>query len=287
MVCDNCGAGDAVVHLTQIVNNEMSTFHLCEKCAAEKGLETTPEPANFPLTDFLAQMGQEDTAKAPSLGRVLLVLRPDLRRLPRDRSAGVPALLRDVRAASAGAAAADPRRDAAHGEGLPSARSRPRRRWRSGSRPCGGSCSARWTPRTSSGRHASVTRSAPSSRQDEGDVEDLTTIPDYGLSWLEASGDHADIVLSTRVRLARNLQGHAFGPRARVNDREAVLRRFRESAAASSNAGEGDPPADGRRGGARAPDPPRAPPRVAGPAGGRGEGTARWARPSSSRTTIR
>lgn len=57
MICDNCGSGDAVVHLTQIVNNQMSTFHLCERCAAEKGLETAPEPANSPLTDFLAQMG--------------------------------------------------------------------------------------------------------------------------------------------------------------------------------------------------------------------------------------
>ncbi|MEE2897175.1 MAG: protein arginine kinase [Gemmatimonadota bacterium] len=60
-------------------------------------------------------------------------------------------------------------------------------------------------------------------------MNDFTTIPDYGLSWLEASGDHADIVLSTRVRLARNLQGHAFGPRARVNDREAVLRLFKSA----------------------------------------------------------
>jgi protein arginine kinase len=60
-------------------------------------------------------------------------------------------------------------------------------------------------------------------------MNDLTPLPNHGLSWLEASGDHADIVLSTRVRLARNLQGHAFGPRARVNDREAVLRRFKES----------------------------------------------------------
>ena len=60
-------------------------------------------------------------------------------------------------------------------------------------------------------------------------MNDFTTIPDYGLSWLEGSGDHADIVLSTRVRLARNLQGHAFGPRARVNDREAVLRLFKSS----------------------------------------------------------
>lgn len=58
MKCDNCGSGDAVVHLTQIVNNEMSTFHLCERCAAEKGLEAAPEPLTFPLTDFLAQMGE-------------------------------------------------------------------------------------------------------------------------------------------------------------------------------------------------------------------------------------
>jgi protein arginine kinase activator len=57
MVCDHCGSAGAVVHLTQIVNNEMSTFHLCERCAAEKGLESAPEPAGVPLTDFLAQMG--------------------------------------------------------------------------------------------------------------------------------------------------------------------------------------------------------------------------------------
>ena len=60
-------------------------------------------------------------------------------------------------------------------------------------------------------------------------MSEFGAVPDHGLSWLEASGDHADIVLSTRVRLARNLQGHAFGPRARVNDREAVLKRFRAS----------------------------------------------------------
>jgi protein arginine kinase len=60
-------------------------------------------------------------------------------------------------------------------------------------------------------------------------MSDFESIPDHGLGWLEASGEHADIVLSTRVRVARNLQGHAFGPRARVNDREAVLREFRSA----------------------------------------------------------
>lgn len=70
MVCDNCGSSDAVVHLTQIVNNEMSTHRLCEKCAAEKGLESAPEPASFPLTDFLAQMGDValDESDPPSAG---------------------------------------------------------------------------------------------------------------------------------------------------------------------------------------------------------------------------
>lgn len=59
MKCDNCGASDPVVHLTQIVDEEMSTYHLCEQCAAEKGLETSGVPEDFPLTDFLAKMGEE------------------------------------------------------------------------------------------------------------------------------------------------------------------------------------------------------------------------------------
>ena len=59
---------------------------------------------------------------------------------------------------------------------------------------------------------------------------DLSTLPDYGLGWLDASGPHADIVLSTRVRVARNLQGHAFGSRDRLNDRLAVLKNVTEAA---------------------------------------------------------
>lgn len=68
MVCDNCGSGDAVIHLTQIVNNEMTTCHLCEKCAAAKGLETGEASANFPLTDFLAQMGETGNVPSPASG---------------------------------------------------------------------------------------------------------------------------------------------------------------------------------------------------------------------------
>lgn len=69
--------------------------------------------------------------------------------------------------------------------------------------------------------------------------DDITAIPDHGLAWLEASGDFAEVVLSTRVRVARNLQGHAFGPRARVNDREAVLARLRDVLGSERSLGTG------------------------------------------------
>ena len=64
MRCDNCGKKEAAIHLTQIVNNEMSTHHLCEACAAAKGLETGNAPATAPLADFLAQMGKGSPATA-------------------------------------------------------------------------------------------------------------------------------------------------------------------------------------------------------------------------------
>lgn len=46
-----------------------------------------------------------------------------------------------------------------------------------------------------------------------------------GLRWLEADGPDADIVLSTRVRLARNLQGHRFAPRTDMDERRRICDR--------------------------------------------------------------
>ncbi|MEK9500103.1 UvrB/UvrC motif-containing protein [Gaopeijia maritima] len=67
MDCENCGEADAVIHLTQVVNNKMSSLHLCEQCAAAKGLETEgPPAASFPLQEFLAEMGGESPAPAPA-----------------------------------------------------------------------------------------------------------------------------------------------------------------------------------------------------------------------------
>ncbi|HSJ10847.1 MAG TPA: protein arginine kinase [Longimicrobiales bacterium] len=55
-----------------------------------------------------------------------------------------------------------------------------------------------------------------------------------GLGWLEGSGAHSDIVLSTRVRLARNLQGHSFTTRIRAAERDEILARVRTAVRATA-----------------------------------------------------
>src|SRR2546426_8281517 len=66
---------------------------------------------------------------------------------------------------------------------------------------------------------------------------DLSLLPDGGIGWLDASGPKASIVLSTRIRLARNLHGHVFSQRAGDADRTAVLTRVAEAGAASDRLG--------------------------------------------------
>ena len=63
---------------------------------------------------------------------------------------------------------------------------------------------------------------------------DLSLLPDGGMRWLDASGPQAGVVLSTRIRLARNLHGYAFSQRAGDADRAAVLTRVEEAAAAGA-----------------------------------------------------
>jgi protein arginine kinase activator len=58
MSCDQCREREAVIHLTQIVNEQVTTLHLCEKCAAEKGVESPGSAVKTPLGSFLAAMGK-------------------------------------------------------------------------------------------------------------------------------------------------------------------------------------------------------------------------------------
>jgi protein arginine kinase activator len=56
MSCDQCREREAVIHLTQIVNEQVTTLHLCEKCAAEKGVDSPGAAVKTPLGSFLAEM---------------------------------------------------------------------------------------------------------------------------------------------------------------------------------------------------------------------------------------
>jgi len=49
--CDICGKNESTVHLTEIVNDEVTKLHLCEECARKKGAEMEE---HFGLSDLLA-----------------------------------------------------------------------------------------------------------------------------------------------------------------------------------------------------------------------------------------
>ena len=58
---------------------------------------------------------------------------------------------------------------------------------------------------------------------------DLSLLPDGGMRWLDASGPNADVVISTRMRLARNVSGYAFAGRAREGERLRMLAQVRDA----------------------------------------------------------
>lgn len=49
-----------------------------------------------------------------------------------------------------------------------------------------------------------------------------------GGEWLRGGGAEGDVVISSRVRLARNLEGYAFVPRASEDERRAIVERVKE-----------------------------------------------------------
>lgn len=56
MLCDECGKNKATVHLTEIINEQISKLNLCESCAKQKGSDAEQ---NFGITDLL--MALSDT----------------------------------------------------------------------------------------------------------------------------------------------------------------------------------------------------------------------------------
>ena len=53
MRCDTCHEREAVVHVTQISGDQTVQVHLCERCAAEKGIEPASAAVKGPLGGLL------------------------------------------------------------------------------------------------------------------------------------------------------------------------------------------------------------------------------------------
>jgi protein arginine kinase activator len=55
MLCDICGKNTATVHLTEIVDDQMTELHLCEECAHQKSAQMEQQ---FGLSDLLAGLAE-------------------------------------------------------------------------------------------------------------------------------------------------------------------------------------------------------------------------------------
>ncbi|MGH7198236.1 MAG: UvrB/UvrC motif-containing protein [Candidatus Omnitrophota bacterium] len=61
MLCDECGKNKATVHLTEIINEQITKLNLCEACAKEKGSDVEQ---HFGIADLLSALS--DVKEAPS-----------------------------------------------------------------------------------------------------------------------------------------------------------------------------------------------------------------------------
>ena len=72
MLCQNCHQNEATVHLTQIVDGKAEKYHLCEACAAQKGIDVHADPVDLggmmeKLKDQLAHLKEDlETPRAPA-----------------------------------------------------------------------------------------------------------------------------------------------------------------------------------------------------------------------------
>ena len=69
MLCDVCRERDATVTLTHAVKGEVNVLHLCQRCAADRGIETTvTTPLKNMIADYLpAVQAQAVAAQVESI----------------------------------------------------------------------------------------------------------------------------------------------------------------------------------------------------------------------------
>jgi protein arginine kinase activator len=59
MLCDSCGKEPAKIHYKEIKDNQVTEFHLCEKCASEKGIQIYHKKQPFSIPNIMTEMAEE------------------------------------------------------------------------------------------------------------------------------------------------------------------------------------------------------------------------------------
>jgi len=53
MMCEICGENEAVVHIQQIIGDDVFELHLCEDCAHQKGISTNDDKIELSISEIL------------------------------------------------------------------------------------------------------------------------------------------------------------------------------------------------------------------------------------------
>ncbi len=165
-----------------------------------------------------------------------------------DGPAGLRHLLHPLRAAPARAAAAAARRHPARRQGgRPPAPARwtAWRAWSSLRRSLQRAVEAEDFEHAAAAARPDPAPRGGIARVSRGSMRDVPPARRRACEWLEADGPAADIVLSTRVRLARNLRDLRFGAARDAADRQTVLELVRKAAEAGTSPRRGPRAAHG------------------------------------------
>src|SRR5881296_1945566 len=198
MLCQICGKNPATVHFTEIHDNKMSEIHVCERCAEEKGLHASSKKHKFDIADLLA--GMVDTMTTTDEERVGHVQCPRCGLL-------YSGFKETGRLGCAECYAAfqfqlRPLLRRIHGD--------TRHRGKVPTRDGEGVSRSRQIQRLHDELQRAVEREEFERASGEAEVSDPTPPTSFDQlvarpsRWLSGDGPHADLVLSTRIRLARN-----------------------------------------------------------------------------------
>ena len=69
MLCDVCGERDAVVQVTQVGEHGKTLVQMCERCAADRNIETTVSLSKNPLGEFLLDLQKETSPTSADTAR--------------------------------------------------------------------------------------------------------------------------------------------------------------------------------------------------------------------------